>query len=160
MGERPAHFGPRLERGEHGRPGLGRGGERGDFRRGPAFREGAPEAEQREYAAKVKALAEGYREKIKAVLSAEQKSRFNEMIAQREGHGPGPAQGLIGLVFYKPQAEHWAKALELSDKQKASLDQILQQRRAEFLKFVDQNPPPRLAPLAMQDGPPPLRDEE
>lgn len=147
-------------------PGKDRPGFSQDREHGPRFGGGRHEAspEMKEYAEKIKAVAEPFKTKIEAVLTAEQKEKLTSMhqgpreMGNRETKGPegekGPGlQGkdskgprghdpLMGIVMYKPALDRMSRDLALNDKQKAQVEKIMTERREAFLKFVDQNPPP------------------
>ncbi len=49
---------------------------------------------------------------------------------------------LSGILSYQSELDKLTQTLKLTDKQKAAVSKIMSQRRDDFLKFIDQNPPP------------------
>ncbi|PAW78139.1 MAG: hypothetical protein B9S32_08060 [Verrucomicrobia bacterium Tous-C9LFEB] len=60
---------------------------------------------------------------------------------------------LAGILAYQPEVEKLTKKVKLTDKQKVAVTKIMSQRRDDFLKFIDQNPPPTKAsrPLTQEE---------
>lgn len=127
--------------------------------------------EQSLYIRKVREWKKPYQDKIDAVLTPEQKAQQD---ARRQGPPEGVYDGpvgpdgvpmnvepydyptrpskseklvktLSGILAYQAEAEKLTQKLKLTDKQKAAVTKIMAQRRDDFLKFIDQNPPPTKA---------------
>lgn len=114
---------------------------------------------------KLREIEEGFRAKFEAILSAEQKTKFEQRppTPQFPGPqgGPGPRDrmsdsfgGLASFTIITPALEHFGKELDLSADQKAQLKNLLVAKRQAFLDFIDANPPPTLE-LGRMLRPPP-----
>ena len=58
--------------------------------------------------------------------------------------GGGMGVDVMSLVILQPFAERMTQQLELDEKQQARLKALLVARRTEFLKLIDENPPPTI----------------
>ena len=102
-----------------------------------------------------------FRKGFAAILTPAQKSKLEDLEARRHRHfGAGPMPGcagelgapLIPIVIYRPLLDRMTEMLALTPAQHDQLETLLMERRARFLKFVDDNPPPsfRLRELMSQ----------
>ncbi|MGA3006775.1 MAG: hypothetical protein ABSE59_02670 [Opitutaceae bacterium] len=71
-----------------------------------------------------------------------------------------PIEGMTSVVVVPLTLDHLAGELQLDDRQKTAVHQLLLDRREKFLALIDSTPPPsirlmRLAPLVNQLGGPP-----
>lgn len=120
-------------------------------------------AKQRDYLHKLRDWKQPYQDKITASFTPEQKAKWEAMRAESlatyppeelEAIEPPPMPEYPGakpdrltvvmtsIIAYQPRVDKLSKQLTLSDKQKAAVTKILAQRRDDFLKYIDQNPPP------------------
>lgn len=92
-----------------------------------------------------------FRKGFDAILTPAQKSKLDQITARRDRHfGDGPMPGcagelgtpLIPIVIYRPLLDRMTEVLALTSAQHDQLETLLVERRTQFLKFVDDNPPP------------------
>ncbi|HVA77660.1 MAG TPA: hypothetical protein VNF27_07175 [Candidatus Binataceae bacterium] len=92
-----------------------------------------------------------FRRQFDAILTPVQKSKLDEITARHDRRfGDGPMPGcagelgtpLIPIVIYRPLLDRMTEMLTLTPAQHDQLETLLAERRARFLKFVDDNPPP------------------
>ncbi len=161
-------FGPR-----DGGPGWGREhrpeGREDGFHGRPPFLTPAFEKELRDYHEKLKAVLDPYGAKIRAVLTADQQKKLEQV--RRPGPGgeggerggpegmEGPEGGMrfVGMVIYRPLLDRMARDLQLDAGQQAQLEALFKARREALLAFLDANPPPtiKMALDARPPAPPP-----
>lgn len=100
---------------------------------------------------------------LNAILTPEQRTRFAAMVergAAANLRGPDgkpnramePIDSMIPIVIVPSSLDRLTEELKLTEEQRASVRLLLIARRAQFLKLVDDSPPPslklgRIAPL-------------
>lgn len=130
--------------------------------------------EQNLYVRKIQDWKKPYAEKVNAVLTPEQ---LKQLAGPRRPYtqaspdgkpattppdvdmtypyrrGDRMARALTEMLSYQLQLDNLGQKVTLTDKQKAAIAKIFMQRRDDFLKFIDQNPPPKSLPqYTMEDS--------
>lgn len=96
-------------------------------------------------------IESAFRKGFDAILTPAQKTKLGEISANRHRRSDdGPMPGcagelgtpLIPIVIYRPLLDRMTEMLTLTSAQHDQLETLLVERRTQFLKFVDDNPPP------------------
>ena len=113
---------------------------------------------------KLGAIETDFRAQFTAILTPEQKKRFEEKAPPPFNAPPGgsafpdrmmgPLGGMAFFTIITPGLEHMSKDLSLTPDQQAKLKALLIGRRQKFLELVDTTPPPSLQ-LGHMAAPPP-----
>lgn len=114
----------------------------------------------------VEAIEKPFQEKFQSLLTDEQKKKFEENRLSHEhrqagpGGGPQPQAGpgsgpmpppphgagnpMMEVILVGPTLEKMTQDFSLDSRQAAKLKELLIERRTQFLKLIDANPPPTI----------------